>query len=77
VAALFRTIDSLKTFDIIYVITQGGPGTASETLNVYVYQKGFNYLHLGYASALALVLLGVVFGASLCFSQLRQRAWRY
>ncbi len=77
VATMFRSIDSLKTFDVIYVITQGGPGTASETLNVYVYQKGFNYLHLGYASALSMVLLGLVFGTSLLLSRVRERAWRY
>jgi len=77
VAMMFRTIDSLKTFDLIYVMTQGGPGTSSETLNVYVYQKGFNYLHLGYSSALALVLLGLVFGTSLVLSHFRERSWRY
>ncbi len=77
VATMFRTIDSLKTFDIIYVITQGGPGTSSETLNVYIYQKGFNYLHLGYSSALSLILLGLVFGTSVVLSQLRERTWRY
>lgn len=77
VAAMFRTIDGLKSFDIIYVITQGGPGTSSETLNVYIYQTGFNYLHLGYSSALIMVLLALVFGTSLVLSQLRERSWRY
>jgi len=77
VAAMFRTIDSLKAFDVIYVITQGGPGTSSETLNVYIYQTGFNYLHLGYSSALIMVLLGIVFGTSLVLSGFRERSWRY
>jgi len=77
VAAMFRTMDTLKTFDVIYVITQGGPGTSSETLNVYVYLKGFNFLHLGYASALSMILLGLVFGTSLALSKFRERAWRY
>ena len=77
VAAMFRTIDGLKNFDVIYVITQGGPGTSSETLNVYIYQTGFNYLHLGYSSALIMVLLALVFGASLILSGLRERSWRY
>jgi len=77
VAAMFRTIDGLKNFDVIYVITQGGPGTSSETLNVYIYQTGFNYLHLGYSSALIMVLLVLVFGSSLVLSGLRQRSWRY
>jgi len=77
VAAMFRTIDGLKNFDVIYVITQGGPGTSSETLNVYIYQTGFNYLHLGYSSALIMVLLVLVFGTSLMLSGLRERRWRY
>ncbi len=34
---MIRTIDAVKSFDIIYVITQGGPGTASETINIYLY----------------------------------------
>jgi multiple sugar transport system permease protein len=77
VAAMFRTIDGLKNFDVIYVITQGGPGTSSETLNVYIYQTGFNYLHLGYSSALIMVLLALVFGSSLLLSGFRDRSWRY
>jgi multiple sugar transport system permease protein len=77
VAAMFRTIDGLKNFDVIYVITQGGPGTSSETLNVYIYQTGFNYLHLGYSSALIMVLLALVFGSSLVLSGVRERSWRY
>jgi multiple sugar transport system permease protein len=77
VAAMFRTIDGLKSFDVIYVITQGGPGTSSETLNVYIYQTGFNYLHLGYSSALIMVLLALVFGTSLILSRFRERSWRY
>src|SRR4029450_4216116 len=41
VAAVIRTIDALKTFDTIYVITSGGPGTASETINLYLYLQAF------------------------------------
>ena len=44
VAALIRTIDAVKSFDIIYAITQGGPGTASETINLYLYSVAFAYL---------------------------------
>ena len=39
VAVIIRTIDALKSFDTIYVITQGGPGTASETINIYLYLR--------------------------------------
>lgn len=47
VALMFRSIDCLKTFDIIYGTTQGGPGFASETLNLYIYKTGFDYFRLG------------------------------
>ena len=40
VAAIIRTIDALKTFDTIFVITQGGPGVASETINIHLYHAG-------------------------------------
>lgn len=54
-AALLRTIDALKTFDMIFVITGGGPGTASETINMMLYKTGFAYYDLGYASAIVVV----------------------
>lgn len=64
VAVLFRVIDSLKNFDVIYVMTQGGPGRASETINLYNFRVGFEFFHLGYAAAVALVLTLLVLGAS-------------
>jgi multiple sugar transport system permease protein len=75
VAALFRTIDALKVFDIVYVMTEGGPGFASETLNLYVFQTSFKYLHLGYASALIVVFFSMVLGASLLLLRVRRSAW--
>ena len=50
VAAVIRLIDALKTFDTIYVITLGGPGTSSETLNILLYQTACAYYDLGYGS---------------------------
>lgn len=64
IAVILRTIDALKTFDIIYVITQGGPGTASETLNVYAFKSSFLYLRIGYASSLLVVLAIIVVGVA-------------
>ena len=74
VAALFRTIDALKIFDIVYVMTEGGPGFASETLNLYVFQTSFKYLHLGYASALIVIFFSIVLGASLLLLRVRRSA---
>ncbi len=75
VALLFRAIDCLKTFDIIYVMTQGGPGFASETLNVYTFQVGLFYFHIGYASSLLVILFALVLGVSLVLIKVRRGSW--
>ena len=60
VAALLRMIDALKTFDIIYATTQGGPLNASETLNIMAYTVSFSYFQMGKGSALIVLFLGVI-----------------
>jgi multiple sugar transport system permease protein len=75
VALLFRAIDCLKTFDIIYVMTAGGPGFASETLNVYTFQVGLFYFHIGYASSLLVILFALVLGVSLVLIKVRRGSW--
>lgn len=56
-ALLFRLIDAFKTFDIIFVLTGGGPGVATRTLNLLAYKYGIEFLSMGYASALAIIML--------------------
>jgi multiple sugar transport system permease protein len=68
-------IDALKQFDIIYVMTQGGPGNASETINLYLYQQGFSYFQMGYASSLVVVFFTLVVGVSFLFIRMRRAAW--
>jgi len=77
VALIFRTMDSLKTFDTIYIMTEGGPNNASEILNLYTFQTGFKYFHMGYASALAVVLVLFVFAVNLALIRVRERSWSY
>lgn len=72
VALMFRSIDALKTFDIIYVITGGGPAFATETLNLFIYSQGFQYFNMGYASAALVLFFMLVFGTSLLFIRLRR-----
>ncbi|MDR2390966.1 MAG: sugar ABC transporter permease [Planctomycetota bacterium] len=72
VAALLRLVDCLKTFDIIYVMTMGGPGYSSETLNIYTYQMSFQYFNFGYASALLVVFFVFVLGVSLLVAHFRR-----
>jgi multiple sugar transport system permease protein len=56
VAMLIRTIDAFRIFDIIWVMTHGGPGTATEAVAVYAYRHTFRYWDFGYGSALIMVL---------------------
>lgn len=56
VALLIRIIDAFRIFDIIWVMTRGGPGTATEAVAVYAYRHTFRYWDLGYGSALILVI---------------------
>jgi multiple sugar transport system permease protein len=60
VAVMFRLIDAFKRFDSIYIMTAGGPGNSTETLNLYAYNNAFNYLDTGYAASLAMFLFFIV-----------------
>ena len=70
-ATILRSVDLLRFFDIIYITTQGGPGNASNTLNIYGFRVGFEFFKIGYPSALMLTLTAIVFGVVLAFNRLR------
>jgi multiple sugar transport system permease protein len=74
VAVIIRTIDAVKAFDIIYVISQGGPGTASETLNIFLYLQAFAFYNIGYASAVVVVFFALIIALSLVLLYVRQRS---
>ncbi|OEU91823.1 permease [Streptomyces abyssalis] len=57
-------VNSLKAFDLIWVLTQGGPSRSSETLALTMYREAFRLFHVGYGSAVALVLSVIVVAAS-------------
>ncbi len=73
VAVVIRTIDALKVFDTIFVITGGGPGTASETLNIFLYLQAFQFYNLGYASAVVIVFFVIIVALSLILLWTRQK----
>ncbi|MDR7421660.1 MAG: sugar ABC transporter permease [Armatimonadota bacterium] len=73
-AAILRLIDALKTFDQIFITTQGGPGTASQTLVLYIFDQAFRYFHFGYASALIMVLVAVILGTNVVLIRWRKGA---
>lgn len=59
-ALLFRTIETFKLFDLVYIITAGGPGASTETIAVYVYRMAFQFFKTSQSSALSYILLFVV-----------------
>lgn len=73
-AATLRLIDSLKTFDQIFITTQGGPGTATQTLTLYVFDQAFRYLNFGYASALLVALFALIVVSNLALIRWRRIA---
>ena len=73
VAAVIRTIDAVKAFDTIYVISQGGPGTASETINLYLYLQAFAFYNVGNASAVVVVFFAIIVALALLLLHVRER----
>lgn len=70
-AVILRLIDALKTFDIIFAMTGGGPGYASETLNLMGFKYSFEYFRMGQSSVILVALFLVVFLCSLGIMKLR------
>jgi len=67
IAFLLRTVQSFKVFDTIYATTSGGPGSATTVLNFHIYTVGLTFFDMGYASALANILLLVVTSLSIVY----------
>ncbi len=57
VVLLWRMIDTFRIFDVIYLLTAGGPAHATETVSIYVYRYGFQSFNLGYASAASYIMI--------------------
>ncbi len=72
VVVLIRSIDALKAFDAIFVLTQGGPGRASETINILLFLQAFNFYHVGYSSSMVVMLFALVVGAALILTRMRR-----
>lgn len=69
---ILRMMTALSAFAAIYAATGGGPGSATEILNLYAYRTSFVELNLGYGSALAVVLLGITIAVSWLMFRLRR-----
>jgi multiple sugar transport system permease protein len=64
ITILFRLIESVKAFPLIFVMTGGGPGTVTEATNYYAFLQGFNYSLVGYSAAISVVVLASVLAIS-------------
>ena len=65
VAFLFRTLDAFRVFDVVFVMTGGGPGTATEPIALYTFSTLLQTLRFGYGSALSIIIFAVAFGFAL------------
>jgi multiple sugar transport system permease protein len=72
IVIIFRTMIALRAFAAIFSATGGGPGTATEILNLYTYRESFNSLNLGYGAALGTTLLVITVVISMIFFRMRQ-----
>ena len=71
-ALMLRAIDALKTYDIIYSMTSGGPGYSSENLNILAFKYSFEYFRMGQSSVILVILFLMVLAFSLIVSRIRK-----
>lgn len=57
IGIIFRVIDNFRLFDVVYVTTRGGPGSATEVVSMYAYREMFGFFNVGYGSTAAVVIL--------------------
>jgi len=69
VLVMLQIIFSMKIFDIVWVMTRGGPGEATSVLGVYLYKNAFVYTHFGYSSAIAVVMAIIIFTLSMIYQR--------
>jgi multiple sugar transport system permease protein len=72
IALLLRTMDLLRVFDQIFILTEGGPAFATETISLYIYRAAFRFSDFGYAAAMSFVLLILTNIVSLFYIRLLQ-----
>jgi len=67
VTLVFRTLDAFRVFDLVYVLTGGGPGTATEPIALYTFDALLRDLRFGYGSALSMIIFLVTFGLAVLY----------
>jgi multiple sugar transport system permease protein len=76
IALLVRSIETFKIFDPVYILTRGGPGAATETISMFMYNGAFVYFRIGYIAAAALTVLVVVIAICLGLARSLKRHQR-
>ena len=72
IVLLLRTMDLLRVFDQIFILTEGGPGFATEMISLYIYRTAFRFFDFGYAAAMSFVLLALTNVVSVIYLKLLQ-----
>jgi ABC-type sugar transport system permease subunit len=70
VAVVFRTLDAFRVFDLVYVLTGGGPGTATEVVSLYAFTTLLQDLRFGYGSTISMIIFGITFTLALAYIRL-------
>lgn len=73
VAFLLRGMDAFRVFDIVFVLTSGGPGRATEVISLTAFRSAFRFFEMGYTAALTIILLGLMLSANFGLLRLFQR----
>jgi multiple sugar transport system permease protein len=73
ITVLFRTLDTFRMFDVVYVLTGGGPANTTETLSLYAYKLYFQMLDFGYGSVVSVVIFVCIMTLSLVYLRLLMR----
>lgn len=76
-ALLFRLLYAMVIFDLPYVLTGGGPANSTKTLPMYIYENFFKYLDSGYASALTILSILIIFIISIIFLEIMKKLYHY
>ena len=75
VVLLMRVMDTFKSFEVIYMLTKGGPGNATETVSYYAYKVGFSFFEIGESSAICILILFVITGICNLLNRLVADEW--
>ncbi len=75
VVLVLRSMDALRIFGLVYIITKGGPGDSTKTIGYYIFETAFQGMRLGYASSLSWILFVIVMLLAVLYLRFLKREW--